>query len=72
MGKESKPKKKLSMKTRLLVILVVFVIMNLIFYVAFDDKDDSQEGKEILQDEQTIPDEPPEEELFDKFNPPKP
>jgi len=72
MGRESKPGKKLSMKTRLIVILVVFVIVNLIFYVAFDGNDDSTKDQEIEQESQVIPEESNEEELFYKFNPPKP
>jgi len=43
-------KKKLSMKTRLLLILVVFVIVNLIFVVGLDDSEDSQDGEEIKQE----------------------
>lgn len=72
MNKEPKPGKKLSMKTRLILILVIFVIVNLIFYLAFDGKDDSVEDKEIEQENQVTPEESNEEELFYKFNPPKP
>lgn len=64
-------KKKLSMKTRLIVILVVFVIINLIFYVGFEASEDSQEGEEIDQ-EGTISTEAEEEKIYAKFNPPSP
>ncbi len=40
-------KKKLSMKTRLVLIIVVFVMVNLIFYVVFEGSEDSQDGEEI-------------------------
>lgn len=33
--------KKLSMKTRLVLIAIMFVIINLIFYVGFDSSDES-------------------------------
>ena len=52
-------KKKLSMKTRLILILVVFVIVNLIFYIGFEGSEDSQEEQEIEQ-EVAIVEEPEE------------
>ena len=64
-------KKKLSMKTRLILIVVVFVIINIIFYVGFEGSEDSQEEQEIEQ-EVGIVEEPEEEQIFAKFNPPKP
>lgn len=64
-------KKKLSMKTRLIVIVVVFVIINLIFYVGFEGSEDSQEGEEI-EKESGVMEETEEEPVFAKFNPPEP
>ena len=64
-------KKKLSMKTRLIVIVVVFVIINLIFYVGFEGSEDSQDGQEIEQESGAM-EEPEEEPVFAKFNPPEP
>lgn len=64
-------KKKLSLKTRLIVIVVVFVIINLIFYVGFERSDDSQDGEDIKQ-ESGVMEEIKEEPEYAKFNPPKP
>jgi flagellar basal body-associated protein FliL len=64
-------KKKLSMKTRLIVILVVFVMINIIFYVGFEASEDSQDDNEIIQDSELTED-APEEQVYAKFNPPKP
>ncbi len=70
---ESKPgKKKLSMKTRLLVIVIMFVIVNLIFYVAFDSSDDSTEEEKIEQEFKVTLEESNQEQPFAKFNPPIP
>ena len=64
-------KKKLSMKTRLLLILVVFVIVNLIFVVGLGDSEDSQDGEEIKQEDEVM-EETVEEQIYAKFNPPEP
>jgi len=40
-------KKGLSMKTRLIMIAIMFVIINLIFYFGFDSSDESGENKEL-------------------------
>ena len=40
-------KKSLSMKTRLILIAIMFVIINLIFYFGFDSSDESGENKEL-------------------------
>ena len=64
-------KKKLSMKTRLLLILVVFVIVNLIFVVGLGDSEDSPDGEEIKQEREVI-EETVEEQIYAKFNPPEP
>lgn len=68
-------KKKLSMKTRLILIVVVFAMINIIFYVGFDSSDDSQDVKEIELENEVM--EEPEEEVeeepaYANFNPPKP
>lgn len=73
MGKESKPrKKKLSVKTRLIIILVMLVLVNLIFYVGFDNSDDSIDEDKIEQESKIILDEFSKEQQFFKFNPPTP
>jgi len=73
MGKESKSrKKKLSMKTRLIIILVMLVLVNLIFYVGFDNSDDSIDEDKIEQESKIILDEFSKEQQFFKFNPPTP
>lgn len=68
-------KKKLSMKTRLVLIIVVFAMVNLIFYVGFDSSEDSQDVEEIEQEggvmEETV-EEIEEERVYAKFNAPKP
>ena len=40
-------KKGLSMKTRLIMIAIMFVIINLIFYFGFDSSDELGENKEL-------------------------
>ena len=40
-------KKSISMKTRLILIAIMFVIINLIFYFGFDSSDESGENKEL-------------------------
>ena len=40
-------KKSLSMKTRLILIAIMFVIINLIFYFGFDSSDELGENKEL-------------------------
>ena len=47
MAKRENPKKSLSMKTRLILIAIMFVIINLIFYFGFDSSDESGENKEL-------------------------
>ena len=46
--------KKLSMKTRLILIGIMFVIINLIFYFAFDSTDESEEQGQIEDQNQII------------------
>jgi len=70
---ESKPgRKKLSMKTRLLIIVIMLVIVNLIFYVAFDSSDDSTIEERFKQEIEVTPEESNQEQPFAKFNPPIP
>ena len=47
MANRENPKKSLSMKTRLILIAIMFVIINLIFYFGFDSSDESGENKEL-------------------------
>ena len=71
-NEKSKPeKKKLSMKTRLMIILVMFVLVNLIFYV-IDSSDDSTEEWRIEQESEVTLEGSNEEQQYAKFNPPKP
>jgi hypothetical protein len=50
-------------------------MVNLIFYVGLDGSEDSQDGEEIEQEggvmEETV-EETEEEQIYAKFNPPKP
>ena len=41
------PERKLSMKSRLIIIAIMFVIINLIFYFGFDSSDESNESVEL-------------------------
>ena len=43
-------KKGLSMKTRLIMIAIMFVIINLIFYFGFDSSDESAQNQEFDRD----------------------
>jgi len=70
-SKEPPAKKKLSMKTRLMLILIVFVLVNLIFYIGFDSSEDSPDEEEIEQEGALI-EETSEEQIYAKFNPPSP
>ena len=67
---QTPPKKTLPLKTRLLLILIVFVIINFIFYVAFDSES-SESKTEIDPSEQEIMEEIKEEKQYPKFNPPE-
>jgi hypothetical protein len=44
---ENLPQKGTSMKTKLIMIAIMFVIVNLIFYFGFDSSDESGENKEL-------------------------
>ena len=50
MANRENPKKSLSMKTRLIMIAIMFVIINLIFYFGFDSSDEVGENKELDTD----------------------
>ena len=39
--------KILSIKSKLIIIAIMFVIINLIFYIGFDSSDDSEESIEL-------------------------
>lgn len=41
------PERKLSMKSRLLLIAIMFVVINLIFYFGFDSSDESDKSIEF-------------------------
>ena len=55
-----------------MIILVMFVLINLIFYVAVDSSDDSTEEEGIKQEREVTLKESNEEQQYAKFNPPKP
>ena len=42
-----KSERTLSMKTKLLLIVIMFVVINLIFYVGFDSSEESEESTEL-------------------------
>ena len=42
-----KSERNLSMKTKLLLIAIMFVVINLIFYVGFDSSEESEESTEL-------------------------
>ena len=50
MANRENPKKSLSMKTRLILIAIMFVIINLIFYFGFDSSDESGQNQEFDRD----------------------
>jgi cell division protein YceG involved in septum cleavage len=41
------PERKLSMKSRLIIIAIMFVIINLIFYFGFDSSNESEKSVEL-------------------------
>ena len=47
MAHRADSKKGISLKTRLTLIAIMFVIINLIFYFGFDSSDESGENKEL-------------------------
>ena len=75
--KEFPEKKKLSVKTRLILIGAMFALVNLVFFATetFNDSDESNQTPEkaIVQEESVVEqEEETEEELYYKFNPPSP
>ena len=50
MANRENSKKSLSMKTRLILIAIMFVIINLIFYFGFDSSDESGQNQEFDTD----------------------
>lgn len=62
-------RKKLSMKTRLLIIVAMFIVINLAFYMGTEFSDKSESEKQTDQPSQPVQEET-QEQLYDKFNPP--
>jgi len=60
----------MGIKNKIVIILVVFVLVNFIIYVAVDSSDDSTEEEKIKQDIRLALEEIKEEEQYAKFNPP--
>lgn len=76
--KEPKPeRKKLSMKTRLIIIGAMFALINLVFFVSSELSDESL-SEELISDEtvekvsEETSENTEEEKQFYKFNPPSP
>ncbi len=76
--KEPKPeRKKLSMKTRLIIIGAMFALINLVFFVSSELSDESL-SEELFSDEtvekvsEETSENTEEEKQFYKFNPPSP
>ena len=47
MARRANSQRGLSMKSKLIMIAIMFVIINLIFYFGFDSSDESGENKEL-------------------------
>ena len=47
MAHRANSKKGISMKSKLIMIAIMFVIINLIFYFGFDSSDDSRQNEEV-------------------------
>ncbi len=76
--KEPKPeRKKLSMKTRIIIIGAMFALINLVFFVSSELSDESL-SEELFSDEtvekvsEETSENTEEEKQFYKFNPPSP
>ena len=41
------PERKLSMKSRLIIIAIMFVVINLVFYFGFDSSDESKDTVDL-------------------------
>ena len=58
--------KGISMKNKLIMVAIMFVLINLIFYFGFDSSDESGENKELDFGEK-LNDEPQSDSLDDLF-----
>ena len=47
MAHRANSKKGISMKSKLIMIAIMFVIINLIFYFGFDSSDESRQNEEV-------------------------
>jgi len=77
LGKETSGKKKLSIKTRLILIAAMFALVNVVFFAteSFKDTEESTElsDDQIIEEEQIVElEEELDERLYYKFNPPSP
>ena len=77
MGNEKPEKKKLSIKTRLILIGAMFALVNVVFFAteSFKDTEESTElsDDQIIEEEQIVElEEELDERLYYKFNPPSP
>ena len=65
------PEKKLSMKSRLIIIAMMFVIINLVFYFGFDSSEESEPLIEIDNESQMNVEKNPdlEQEMTISINP---
>ena len=76
--KQPKPeRKKLSMKTRLIIIAAMFAFINLIFFVSSELSDESIteesiSGETVEKESEETSENTEEEKQFYKFNPPTP
>jgi len=77
LGNEKPEKKKLSVKTRLILIAAMFALVNVVFFAteSFKDTEESTELSDdlIIEEEQIVElEEELDERLYYKFNPPSP
>jgi len=77
LGKEVAGKKKLSIKTRLILIAAMFAIVNVVFFATESLKDNEEpielSDDQIIEEEQIVElEEELDERLYYKFNPPSP
>jgi len=77
LGKEKPEKKKLSVKTRLILIAAMFALVNVVFFAteSFKDTEEPTELSDdlIIEEEQIVEQEEElDERLYYKFNPPSP
>ncbi len=77
MGKEISGKKKLSVKTRLILIAAMFALVNVVFFATESWKGTEETTElsddQIIEEEQIVElEEELDERLYYKFNPPSP